>query len=138
MIRGKCLQAMHRHRAEKSLIVIDYLQRMAHTLGNQSLRENVGELSLQLREVSNRLASPILAISSLNREGYRGGQTGAFMEMLKESGDIEYSADVVFMLKEDQPDPAVQLTVKNMHLKIIKNRYGEAGRYSGHLQACHW
>jgi replicative DNA helicase len=127
MIRGKCLQAMSHHQAEKSLIVIDYLQRMAHALDYQSLRENVGELSLQLREVSNRLASPILAISSLNREGYRGGQTGAFMEMLKESGDIEYSADVVLMLQEDKPDPAVQLTVKNMHLKVIKNRYGEAG-----------
>jgi replicative DNA helicase len=127
MIRGKSLQAMHRHRAEKCLIVIDYLQRMAHTLGNQSLRENVGEVSLQLREISNRLASPILAISSLNRQGYQAGQSNSYLETLKESGDIEYSADVVLFLQEDKNNQSVTTSVKNMMLKVVKNRYGEAG-----------
>jgi replicative DNA helicase len=104
MIRGKCLQAMSHHQAEKSLIVIDYLQRMAHALDYQSLRENVGELSLHLRRSPTGPGLTYPGHFLLEPGRLRGGQTGAFMEKLKESGDIEYSADVVLMLQEDKPD----------------------------------
>jgi len=126
MISGRALQAMHRRKAEKCLVVIDYLQRMAHQAGYQNLRESVGALTLQLREVSRRLASPILSVSSQSRQGYQQGKTNPFLETLKESGDIEYSADAVMILQEDDKRGTTP-AARNLNLLIVKNRYGEAG-----------
>ncbi|MDM7999303.1 MAG: DnaB-like helicase C-terminal domain-containing protein [Dehalococcoidia bacterium] len=126
MLRGKALQAMHHHQSSRCLIAIDYLQRMAHQEGLQNMRENVGFLTLQLRELSHRLQSPILAISSQSRQGYERGKTNPYLETLKESGELEYSADVVMFIQETEEISCTPVA-RNYNLKVVKNRYGEAG-----------
>ena len=77
------------------LIVIDYLQRWAASRGNfNDYRHVVGNLISELRELANRLHSPILVISSQNR----GGQGSGDLTSFKESGDLEYSADSALLL----------------------------------------
>jgi replicative DNA helicase len=108
----------------RCLIIFDYMQRAAHGAGYEQLRHNVSALAAQLRELSNRLDSPVLAISSQNRSagGYGAGGGSSALDSLKESGDLEYSADTVLFLKRS--DRAAQDPARAVDLVIAKNRYG--------------
>lgn len=124
-IKAKALQVMTRTRSERCLIVIDYIQRWASTQQSFSdFRHVVTSLVSELRELSLRLESPILAISSQNRTG----QGKALLTSLKESGDLEYSADSAMFLVNDSRDVVEPLRAVSLCLE--KNRYGDRGRIS--------
>jgi replicative DNA helicase len=125
-VRGKALQMLAKHSARRGLIVFDYLQRAAHSGAHEQMRQNVSSLAGELRDLSNRLDSPVLALSSQNRAagGYGAGFGSAALDSLKESGDLEYSADTVWFLKRSErsaQDPA-----RAVDLVVAKNRYGMA------------
>ena len=127
-IRGKARRLMNRFAAERCLIVVDYLQLYAKAAkdlrGLGSLREKVEVMGNELRDVAVRLRCPVLAIASLSRGD--NNYDRPTLSSLKESGDIEYSADTVMLLAPDPEgvnmDPAVPLT-----LRVAKNRHGETG-----------
>jgi len=123
-VRARALQAMARHRAERCLVVVDYLQRMAHGRGYTDLRANVSALVGELTDLARRLNSPVLALSSLSRAGYQGGEGKADLAALKESGDVEYAADVVLFLATPKERKAVP-PARAVDLVVAKNRYGE-------------
>jgi len=125
-IRTRALQVMARCQSKACLVVIDYLQRAAHGLGFEQLRHNVSAFAGELRELSSRLDSPVLALSSLSRSGYGDGKS-AGMDNLKESGDLEFSADSVMLLEDDEKRQ-VTPPARAVRLRVAKNRYGEAGR----------
>ena len=112
---------MTRHGAERCLVVLDYLQKMAHGEGYGTVRENVNALSMGLRELANRLGSPVLSICALNRAHYHTPT----LEALKESGNIEYDADVVLLLGVRE-DVVGNRGCRPMEILVAKNRYGEA------------
>ncbi|MFQ5852618.1 MAG: DnaB-like helicase C-terminal domain-containing protein, partial [Candidatus Binatia bacterium] len=117
---------MHHCQADHCLVVVDYLQRMAHSQGYAELRANVSSLTAELWELSKRLGSPVLAVSSQNRTGYAKNENKPFLETLKESGDIEYASDVILFLGEDKKRHA-RPPARAMQLVIAKNRHGESG-----------
>ena len=120
MLKAKALAALAHHRAPRCLIIIDYLQRWAASRREFSdFRHIVGALVAELRELSTRLDSPVLAISSQNRQG----QGEAHLTSLKESGDLEYGADSAAFLVENKKRPATSPN-RAVDLKIKKNRYG--------------
>ena len=125
-IRARAIPVMARWQSQTCLIVIDYLQRAAYCLGFEQLRHNVSALAGQLRDLSTRLDSPVLALSSLSRSGYGDGKS-AGMDNLKESGDLEFSADSV-MLLEGEDKRQVAPPARAVRLRVVKNRYGEANR----------
>ena len=105
---AQALRAMRQHQTERCLIVVDYLQlwaKVAEDLrGNFTVRERVDMLGGLLRELALRLHSPVLALASQNRSAgnYGNGKGSAALDSLKESGDLEYAADVVLFLTEAQ------------------------------------
>lgn len=130
-IRGKARRLLARYGADRCLVMVDYLQLYAKASSDLSdsegLRERVEQMGQRLRELSMRLRSPVLAISSQSRSaGYSGGGS-ADLDTLKESGDLEYGADVVAILTEPDDrqatDPAAPVD-----LTVAKNRNGETGR----------
>jgi len=123
-IKAKALQIMAKRNAKKCLIVIDYLQRWASSRREFfDFRHVVGGLVADLREVSNRLESPVLIISSQNRPG----QGEASLTSLKESGDLEYSADsAIFLVKSKKRE--AEEPARAIDLVIRKNRYGDIGK----------
>ena len=125
-IRGRALQVRRRHDTPP-LIVVDYLQKMAHGEGYDELRGNVSALSARLRDLSRDLAAPVLALASLNRAGYGDDSKKPTMAHLKESGDIEYGADAVLLLSEGSVDGPPLGDGKLIILTIAKNRGGESG-----------
>ncbi len=123
-IKAQALQIKRRHDAPRVLVVVDYLQKMAHTAGFDELRANVGAIAAHLRDLSRALDSPVLALASLNRGGYGTAKADPTMAQLKESGDIEYGADVVLLLSDDQQDGPPMGSGKPVKLYIAKNRGG--------------
>jgi replicative DNA helicase len=143
-IRGKAKRHMARFDADRCLIALDYLQlyaKRAEQFGHLSdQRERVQAAGNAIRAVGMGLRSPVLAIASQSRKaGNYGGddaqenETGsARMDSLKESGDLEYSADAVAFLTPpiSNPDRASRTVEPNraVELTVAKNRHGETGR----------
>ena len=132
-VRAHALRAMRQHQTERCLIVVDYLQLWAKVAedmrGNFTVRERVDMLGGLLRELALRLHSPVLALASQNRSAgnYGNGKGTAALDSLKESGDLEYAADVVLFLTEAQERGATP-PARAIDLTVAKNRHGETGK----------
>ena len=130
VIRGRARQLMARHKAKQCLIIVDYLQLLARggDYRNSEHRHNVSQFASDLRALACTLQSPVLAISSQSREGgqYGNGGGSANLASLKESGELEYGADVVMVLV---PSSKRQCTppARAVDLHVVKNRYGDLG-----------
>jgi replicative DNA helicase len=132
-VRAQAVRAMRHHQAERCLVIVDYLQlwaKVAEDLrGSFSVRERVELLGGMLRELALRLRSPVLALASQNRaQGHYGNGKGAVaLDSLKESGDLEYTADVVLFLTEAQERGATP-PARAVDLSVAKNRHGDTGK----------
>ena len=132
-VRAQARRAMRQHQAERCLVVVDYLQlwaKVAEDLrGNFSVRERVDMLGGLLRELALGLRSPVLALASQNHSAgnYGNGKGSAALDSLKESGDLEYAADVVLFLTEAQERSAT-LPARAVELTVAKNRQGDTGK----------
>jgi replicative DNA helicase len=132
-VRAQALRAMRQHQAARCLVVVDYLQlwaKVAEDLrGNFSVRERVDMLGGLLRELALQLRSPVLALASQNRAAgnYGNGKGTAALDSLKESGDLEYAADIVLFLTEAQEHRALP-PARAVVVTVAKNRHGETGQ----------
>ena len=115
------------------LVVLDFLQLHAKTAREfrqvHDSRGKVDALSGELMAIahSESVSVPILAISSQARgkEGYAGGKGDAKLATLKESGDTEYTADLVlFLTRPDDEDAPEGERV----LRLVKHREGPTGK----------
>jgi len=123
-LKAKTLQAMAKRKAEKCLVIVDYLQRWAAGRRDfTDFRHTVSGLVSELRELALRLDSPVIVVSSQNRPG----QGTANLTSLKESGDLEYSADTAMFLVEAQKRTATP-PARAVDLVLEKNRYGDKGK----------
>ena len=120
-IKAKALQVMNKHKTKKCLIIIDYLQKMA-SMRREGLefRHNISGLVADFQELSKRLDSPILLISSQNRTG----QGSANFTSLKDCGDLEYDGDSIWFLTKDDKRTITPLD-KALNITLTKNRFGE-------------
>jgi len=113
-----------------ALIVVDYLQAwVKRASGPASLedgvRRHINQFTPALRALGERYGTAVLAISSQNRANYEEGG----MSALKESGDIEYDADVVMTLQPCKVEKDAPLSPnKRVEIIINKNRQGLSGR----------
>lgn len=119
------------HFADKAgpgLIVIDYLQRLARALSSEKdLREVVTTFTADLRAIACELDCTVLALTSMNRvSGYGKNGDVSILAAAKESGDIEYCADVMMGITEDSSTNrrATSEFLKPRLLRIDKNRIG--------------
>ena len=137
-IREYTRQYMQRTGA-KPVIFIDYLQILQGEDTRQSTKEKIDSTVTELKRISRELDITVVVISSLNRANYL---TPVDFESLKESGSIEYSADVIYGLqlrcineelfskegklkkKRERIREAKTATPREIELLCLKNRYG--------------
>lgn len=112
------------------VVIIDYLQIIA-PYEKLTEKQSMDKTVMELKRISRDFKTPVLAISSLNRASY---DKSINMTGFKESGGIEYSADVLFGLQlkgvEGQDFDVEKAKIKNpreIELKILKNRNGKTG-----------
>ena len=127
-------KAIQRHIDEtgrKPIVLIDYLQIIAPIDVHFTDKQNLDRIVCSLKKLSRSLSLTILAISSFNRENYN---LEVSMAAFKETGGIDYSADVLLGLQakgagksgfnideEKRKDP------RELELKILKNRSAALG-----------
>ena len=115
--------------SEKAPIVcLDYLQIIPHSKDN--IKAGIDDSVRKLKKFQRDTNTTFIVISSFNRNNY--AQSVAF-ESFKESGNIEYTADVVWGLQlnvmnrtfnRDEIDKAKKQQPRQIQLKCLKNRQG--------------
>lgn len=132
-IRAKAAEIQEQHGL--GLVVVDYLQRMTAGEKFKSRDEEIGHISMAIKDMTMDLQIPVILLSQLNRSA---SNTRPNMSMLRESGNIEQDADVIILLHtpdiEDVPgarrdDFKTISTERGKYLEMIidKNRYGITG-----------
>ncbi len=119
----------HRERRGSSpVVIVDYLQILAPSDPRSSDKQNVDRAVVTLKALSRDLETPVFVASSFNRDGYTKAVS---MEAFKESGAVEYAADVLLALQMTAMDEAdfdmdrekVQ-DPRREDLVLLKNRNG--------------
>ena len=128
---------------EKPVVIIDYLQVICARDHRMSTREVIDEHVRGLKQLQKNNELILLVISSLNRQNYT---TAIDFESFKESGGIEYTADVLWGLqldilhskgfdkltseeKKEKIKEANLESPRQIELVCVKNRSGQS-RYS--------
>lgn len=111
-------RVMREHNAEKCFIVVDYLQKVYPSKNYRSEYERMNIVINQFSSTAGDLKCPLLVISEVSRAGYDKKSMKAF----KDSGRIEYGADVAGILVSEGP---LNDNPRLVNLHIIKNRMGE-------------
>lgn len=128
----------------KPVVIVDYLQIIApSTQGGKTLntKESIDHIVHSLKALQSNDELTVIAVSSLNRQNY---MTPIDFESFKESGGIEYTADVVWGLhldvineeifnkegkikeKREEIREAKAAIPRSIELACLKNRYGIA------------
>ena len=113
------------------ILVIDYLQRLARSLsayrdGRQDLRLAVTAISEELRGIATGLDCCVIALAAQHRASGYGAAKNALASG-KESGDIEYTADTVMAIGDDEQRTMQVTWLQGKVLRVDKNRQGPAG-----------
>ena len=121
-------------KAKAPIICLDYLQIVPHS--HESTKVGIDDSVRKLKKFQRDTNSTFIVISSFNRNNYI--QSVSF-ESFKESGNIEYTADVVWALQlnvinsikpgnlsdtRKQIDVAKKQQPRQVQLKCLKNRQG--------------
>lgn len=120
------------------VVIIDYLQ-IIDSDGNMNERQRIDNIVKRLKKIQLKYGLTMIVISSLNRSNYT---TAIDFESFKESGLIEYSADVVWGLqlsavndlgdgdnvteKRNRLQKAKAETPRKIQFVCLKNRYGQS------------
>ena len=120
----------------KPLVIIDYLQILAPYDERTTDKQNTDKTVLELKRLSRDNNITVIGISSFNRESYKDNSSNrgkVSMPDFKESGAIEYSADVLMGLefagagsKDYDEKTEKKKNPREVKLVILKNRNGKA------------
>jgi replicative DNA helicase len=116
-----------RSRGKLDFLIVDYLQKIRPVTLGRSREEEVAEVTRGLKGLAKELKIPVLALCTLNRQVEQRTNKRPILSDLRESGSIEYEADIVLFLyrddkyREDSPDKG------KVELAIEKNRNGRTG-----------
>jgi replicative DNA helicase len=119
------------------LVVVDYLQLMRGRGRFDNRTQEIGSISRGLKAVAKEFQIPVIALAQLSRaaEGQFGRKARKpQLSDLRESGDLENDADVVFLIYRQEPkqDESGILTVSSLEAEVIvaKQRNGPTGSVS--------
>jgi replicative DNA helicase len=113
-IKAQAYNIMHEFRSGDIAIFFDYLQKIPLQRQYEDIRSQVNEASAQLADLSLELQCPVIAISSMDKEGckldekppsYDEFSTTIYarptMHNCVGGGDLEYDLDVALVLSKD-------------------------------------
>ena len=113
---------------ESPVLFLDYLQLVAPARAGMTEKQTADAAVAMLKQLARRYDMPVMAASSLNREAYRPGSAEPGLSAFKESGSVEYSADLLLVLKyRTDADKEIKTGPRHLALTILKNRFGATG-----------
>ncbi len=119
---------------KRPVVFVDYLQVLKPIDSRMTDKQNIDFTIVELKRMSRDLNLPVIVVSSFNRAGYK--KEVAF-EAFKESGAIEFTADVVIALglrgvEVDKEGKATNINelkseeIRPLDMVLLKNRRGRA------------
>ena len=108
---------------ELALIVVDYLQLLVRGRHEHKVAET-GEIARQLKQLAGDLKLPVVALAQLNRNLEGRPDKHPILSDLRDSGELEQHADLVWFLYRDEvynPD-SERAGIAELH--IAKHRNG--------------
>eukprot|EP00130_Batrachochytrium_dendrobatidis_P008460 XP_006683335.1 hypothetical protein BATDEDRAFT_28863 [Batrachochytrium dendrobatidis JAM81] len=126
-IRAAIRKRIHDDPDGNHLVIIDYLQLITPAKQRDRRDLEVGEITRELKMLAIELNIPILLISQLSRNVESRQNKRPLMSDLRESGNIEQDADVIFFLyREDYYEKNPEQN-NRMEVIISKHRNGPTG-----------
>lgn len=146
-IRQYAERYIEENKGEKPVVIIDYLQVLLPEQDPETKRKATDPKQItdhnitELKRISRSLDVPVFIVSSLNRNNYL---MPIDFESFKESGGIEYTADVIWGLqldvlnddifnkandlkaKREKVAEAKESIPRKVELVCLKNRYGKS------------
>lgn len=117
---------------DNPIVVVDYMQILACMTSShrviQTEKMHMDQSVAALKRISRDFKIPVIALSSFGRSAYHGP---ADLDSYKESGSLEYSADVLAALQFSHGVIAEIERVKDVRsveVSILKNRNGGVGK----------
>jgi replicative DNA helicase len=110
-----------------SMIIVDYLGLAGAGKKYDTRREEVGGIMKELKGIAHELDIPVIPLAQLNRNVEERGDKRPILSDLRESGDIEQDAHMIWFLYrgevygEDEDDP------EKAEVIVRKNRAGPTG-----------
>jgi len=102
-VRAHLLRAQAATGSKPALLVVDYVQLLADKEGDGRSRErNVSAAATALKTLAGELGVPVLALVQLNRNRAGRADKRPTLTDLRESGDLENTADSVLGLYRDE------------------------------------
>ncbi len=136
-IRAYALQVQATEGTPPSLIVVDYVQLLKDQEGDGRSRErNVRAAARGLKDVSGELGIPLLALVQLNRNRAIRADKRPQLADLRESGDLENTADSVIGLYRDEVDHPNSPERGLAELSVLKKR--QLGEEVGTVRSVVW
>jgi replicative DNA helicase len=105
------------------VLMVDYLQRLQAEDKSESRTREVGKLAMGLKTLARQMKIPVVVLSQLNRASSQRQDKTPTMADLRDSGEIEQEADMVWLLHRpsvydpEKPEYEAEIIVE-------KNRHG--------------
>ena len=121
-IRAYCRELKNKDSID--LLIVDYLQLCRSLKKTENRRQEIEDISRQLKEISLEFSMPVVALSQLSRESVSAKEPE--LNHLRESGSLEQDADNVIFLHVPADTDETQ---DSFDIKVIvgKQRNGPTG-----------
>lgn len=125
-IRAKAIQ--HQYRYGLDLLVVDYIQLLGMVNRSKSgtRDQQIGDIANALKHLAGELYIPVVGVASLSRQSENRHNKRPMLSDLRESGNIEYAANVVVFLYRDEVYYPDSENVGVAELIVAKQRQGGA------------
>lgn len=121
---SQAVSMMRRQYAQGArLFVLDYLQLLDAPQKTSNGNERMTLVSKAIKGAAKELDCPVIAISSLNRQSAKEGRAPTRSD-LRETGQLEFDADVIILLHPNSDDPET----RTVNVNVDKNKDGETGK----------
>lgn len=118
------------------VIFIDYVQLVTPESDRRANRqEQMAGISMALHTFAQSSGTLVVELAQLSRQDRSGGWREPDMHDLKESGQFEQDADMIFLLFRPNPKDDELDQEKNRILKIAKNKEYKRGRWPLYFDA---
>jgi replicative DNA helicase len=136
-VRAYALQVQAAEGQKPALIVVDYVQLLRDEEGDGRNRErNVSAAARGLKDVSGELGIPVFALVQLNRNRTGRADKRPQLADLRESGDLENTADSVLGLYRDEMEHPDTNDRGLAELSVLKKR--QLGEEVGTVRKLVW
>jgi replicative DNA helicase len=119
------------------IVIVDYLQLMSPVSKSKSRYEDVSGISRNLKKLSTKYNIPFIVVASINRDYANREDKMPMISDLRDSGNIEYDADLILFLSRESlfaeyDDRKHQMTSfeyeHRAELLVAKNRWGASNK----------